>query len=244
MSEVINYIRLMNWFWEVVPYLPGYKSEYGSVFLAVVDSCNRNGWRETAVEFDRLINKVRCSKRMYYEALRWLTGQDLITYKPGRNEYAPASFNLSEWLKAEVQKCTATVTSPAPQSENSGAFLHLNNTATDTSTAPINNKLINNKPKNKNTSVNKDKIAFRENVYLQQSEYDKLEKEFGKDFADRCLDKLSNYKLSHGKSYKSDYGAIHNWVIDEVEKKQSRSSGSHLNGLTVAPTPTAKPTLR
>ncbi|MVM29299.1 hypothetical protein GO755_04585 [Spirosoma sp. HMF4905] len=110
----INYYRLLEWFWEEVPYRPGYKSEYGSTFLAIIDSINRNAqrelWRETAIDFDRLINKIRCSKRMYYEALKWLRQEDLLLYIPGRNEHAMARFHVGALIPLEVQKRTSSDT--------------------------------------------------------------------------------------------------------------------------------------
>jgi hypothetical protein len=67
------------------------------------------------------------------------------------------------------------------------------------------------------------KIKFRDNVKLLQSELDTLVEKHGADFTDRCLDKLSHYKLSNGKTYRSDYGAINQWVIDAVNDKPGRS---------------------
>ena len=125
MNGSVNYLSLLRHFWDEVPFLPGYKSEYGIVFLSIVDSINRNGWRETAIEYDRLINKIKCNKRTYYAALKWLSGDSqLLTYTPGRNDYALARFGLGKTVievqkctaepQVEVQKCTSTVTSTAP----------------------------------------------------------------------------------------------------------------------------------
>ena len=35
-----------------------------------------------------------------------------------------------------------------------------------------------------------------------------------------CVNKLSDYKLAKGATYKSDYGAINSWVIKEWDKQQ------------------------
>ena len=40
------------------------------------------------------------------------------------------------------------------------------------------------------------------------------------------VNKLSNYKLSSGKKYKSDYGAINSWVVKEWLKESKKSSGT------------------
>lgn len=116
----VNYYRLLEWFWEEVPYMPGYKSHYGCMFLAIVDCINRNSqkekWRETAVDFVQLINKISCSKPMYYQALDWLKSQQLITYTPGRNAHSMARFHIGILPIVEVNKRTTTNTSePKPE---------------------------------------------------------------------------------------------------------------------------------
>ncbi len=37
-------------------------------------------------------------------------------------------------------------------------------------------------------------------------------------------DKLSAYKLSKGKQYKSDYGAILTWVVGSLKEEQNKKS--------------------
>lgn len=113
----VNYYRLLEWFWNEVPFMTGYKSHYGCAFLAIVDSINRNSqkemWRETAIDFVQLINKVSCSKPMYYEALRWLKDHHLINYTKGLNANAAARFHLGAFTIAEVNKLTSANTSTA-----------------------------------------------------------------------------------------------------------------------------------
>lgn len=49
-------------------------------------------------------------------------------------------------------------------------------------------------------------------------EYQKLTQQHTKDFVDKCIEILNNYKLSSGKQYKSDYHTILNWVVERVSK--------------------------
>lgn len=79
-----------------------------------------------------------------------------------------------------------------------------------------------------------EKVNYRENVRLKLKEHEALVEKYGLPFVDRCLDKLSNYKLSHGKEYKSDYGAINSWVVGEIEKASLRSASS-ANGHPITP---------
>lgn len=66
-----------------------------------------------------------------------------------------------------------------------------------------------------------EKIAYAENVRMQQTEYDTLVDRYGTAFTQKLIETLDNYKGSSGKSYKSDYRAILNWVVERCEQKYS-----------------------
>lgn len=93
-----------------------------------------------------------------------------------------------------------------------------------------NQQLTNNQPAtNQQLTTNKNirikelkkedsKIAFSEFVRLTQTEYDDFQTKYGKQAIDWMIEKLSAYKESTGKKYKSDAGAIRSWVIDKWVK--------------------------
>ena len=57
----------------------------------------------------------------------------------------------------------------------------------------------------------------------------KLRAKLGSDF-DRAVVILSNYKAANGKTYKSDYAAILNWVIGRItEEKAKRTQSSGMS---------------
>jgi DNA-directed RNA polymerase subunit M/transcription elongation factor TFIIS len=60
------------------------------------------------------------------------------------------------------------------------------------------------------------KQSYAESVTLKPSEHEKLVAQYGEVNTRRAISKLSAYKLEKGKHYKSDYGAILNWVMREV----------------------------
>lgn len=70
--------------------------------------------------------------------------------------------------------------------------------------------------KEKEINKEKEKHPYRENVLLTSDEYQKLIDQYGQSHVEKMLDKLSGYKLSKGKTYKSDYGAILQWVVEAV----------------------------
>jgi phage replication O-like protein O len=71
-----------------------------------------------------------------------------------------------------------------------------------------------------------EKIEVCPEVRLTEKEVESLKKEFGNSGALEMLKILSNYKLSSGKTYKSDYHAVIGWVKDRyLEKKTPTSKG-------------------
>lgn len=75
----------------------------------------------------------------------------------------------------------------------------------------------------------KQKEAFGEfrNVFLTDLEYGKLmERLDNSERVKNCIEILSAYKESKGKTYKSDYAAMGTWVIGELEKREN-GNGTH-----------------
>lgn len=67
------------------------------------------------------------------------------------------------------------------------------------------------------------KVKFADFVSMTNAEYEKLSAELGESGAKECVDILNNYKGSKGKTYKSDYLAIHSWVIDKYKEKKAKA---------------------
>lgn len=65
------------------------------------------------------------------------------------------------------------------------------------------------------------KVQYAQFVFLEKDEYEKLEKEYGEGGALKLVELLDNYKGQSGKTYKSDYRAILNWVIDKYTKEMN-----------------------
>lgn len=81
----------------------------------------------------------------------------------------------------------------------------------------------------KNSDKDAEKKKYADSVKLTEKEYDTLAAERGKDFADKCIETLNNYKLASGKKYKSDYYAIRSWVIDAVIRQTSYNAPKNNN---------------
>lgn len=75
-------------------------------------------------------------------------------------------------------------------------------------------------PKPKTTKPTKRRYAPE--VLLTEAEYSKLVQAYGQDGADWMIKKLDDYKAACGRTYKSDYRAILNWVVKEYQKQTNQ----------------------
>jgi len=91
------------------------------------------------------------------------------------------------------------------------------------------------KPTNKETATTTDtttakekeeKITFADCVHLTQTQHQTLLQTHGEAKTNALIQTLNNYKASHGKTYKSDYHAIQNWVIKKHEEQTSTAATS------------------
>jgi hypothetical protein len=72
--------------------------------------------------------------------------------------------------------------------------------------------------KTKKNEIKKDnKIQYADFVSMTLEEYEKLISEHGEANVKEMIKVLDNYKGASGKTYKSDYRAILNWVIERVK---------------------------
>lgn len=79
--------------------------------------------------------------------------------------------------------------------------------ATDTSEKP------------KKTAKPKPEKKYADYVSMTEEEYRKLVDGYGEAAAKRMIEVLSNYKGANGKTYKSDYLATLNWVVNRVKEE-------------------------
>ena len=115
-NQAPNYIIIMNWIWETIPFIDGYKASYMTLFLGIVDSINRNRWAQTSIPYELLINKCGLSKQVYLDARQWLINHDLLEIELGRNGYQMAKFSLG--LAVQKQTATSTATGTADTTPN------------------------------------------------------------------------------------------------------------------------------
>lgn len=90
-----------------------------------------------------------------------------------------------------------------------------------TETPPVEVKA---KQKPKKEAV-KHRYGMAKTVLLSDEEYKKLSERVGEEHVPELIDILDGYKEAHGATYKSDYRAILNWVIDKYNEIQAKKYG-------------------
>lgn len=69
------------------------------------------------------------------------------------------------------------------------------------------------------------KVKYAEFVFMTEDEYQRLVDKYGEEKTKLFIQKLDNAKGAKGYKYKSDYRAILNWVVDEVNGELQRKGG-------------------
>ncbi len=72
----------------------------------------------------------------------------------------------------------------------------------------------------KESKVKESKVTYAEFVHMTKSQHEKLIQKFGERAAATMIEILDNYKGSKGKTYKDDYRAILNWVIERYQEER------------------------
>lgn len=143
-----NYLKIVNHFWEVAPYQEGYRSQHPALFFAILNQVNKNNWRKTKIDLGLMLCLSGLSKPTYQDARKWLVKNGWVNVVEGRNAYQSAEFSLGVEVRIEdivednifTPTHTSTLSSTPP--------------STHTSTLPIYNKPVNNKPKTYKQEVN------------------------------------------------------------------------------------------
>ena len=80
------------------------------------------------------------------------------------------------------------------------------------------------KGKVKEKKEKESKTAYADYVKLTPEEHQKLIDQFGQAATNRMIEILDNYKGANGKTYKSDYRAILNWVADRYQEETAKTA--------------------
>ena len=95
----------------------------------------------------------------------------------------------------------------------------------DINEVDINNNNINNKKNNKeehtHEEITESKKQFAEKVFMTQTEYDDLLKQYGTKLTKQLIEQLNLYKQAKGEKYDNDYAAILRWVTNRIREMET-----------------------
>jgi hypothetical protein len=161
----------MNSFWEDAPYKEGYKSSYGILYFSILDFVNKNNWRTTEVDYDRMINKTQIKKAYFLSGRIWLQDHGYISFCNGLVKSLKSSYSIpttedSSYVKKG--KGTNLGTNLGTNSgTNSGTDLGTN-LGTHLRSKPLNNKTF--KPLNTETTSDSEFLKNEKKVFFENGE--------------------------------------------------------------------------
>lgn len=88
------------------------------------------------------------------------------------------------------------------------------------------------KEKPKQGKPKEKKIKYADFVSMREKDHQALIDRFGDKATGRMIEILSNYKGSKGKTYKDDYRAILNWVVERYKDEQLKEVNRNNHGKT------------
>jgi hypothetical protein len=218
----MNYIQLINNFWDEVPHTQGYKSQYGILYFAIVNCVNRNSWRPTRIDYDRLMNSAGISKPLFLEGRKWLSESKLIKFQEGKNAYTMAVYEVNILTATSTATSTATDTATIPSTlPNSKHINYINNKQVNEGDAPT--------PKPKQNTLPQPAQGDIVDYMIEYSTINK--KPFTKSFLETESAKMFNYYESNGwivgkSPMKNWKAAARNWLINSQNSNKFAATSS------------------
>jgi hypothetical protein len=183
--------------------------EYKLLWLYMLDTCNHAGIWEV-----NLRKAAFCTGCQYDEA----EALEVIGKKVrqvGEDKWWIVNFIRHQY------KCDISELNPNNLAHK-GVIAILKQHGIEAPTKPLQSPIGGAKDKDKDKEKDKENL-YGENVILTPEEFVNLcERLKSESRARKAIEILDNYKGSSGKKYKSDYRAILNWVIPELEKRESQ----------------------
>jgi len=186
---------------------------HAAIFFFAIEHCNRLGWKEKFGFPSKMVMDAIGIKN-YSTYIRYF--RDLVDWgffeliQESKNQYSSNIIRLKSALPKNSKALDkAIVKHLAKHTEKQDDY--------NKTIEPLNQEPKNIKGQTAPVSA-KDKIKYAEAVSMTPADYEKLIKAHGPELTRRCIEKLNAYKISKGKRYKSDYGAIISWVLDDQKK--------------------------
>ncbi len=208
------------------------KPIHSALYFFAIEHCNRLGWKEKfglPTEMTKDAIGVKCWKA-YIKAFNDLSDFGFfIIIERSKNQYSSNIIALSYNTKAHDKAHDKALDKALDKAIAKHTTKHTQSTR---QSKPSINKQLTNKPFNSKQATPSIKKEVFDNVFLEQKEIDSLIVKYGETDTQKMFEKLSNYKTQEGKQYKSDYGAINNWVVKWLAKEKQTAQTPNLTPKT------------
>jgi hypothetical protein len=151
--------------------------------------------------------------------------KNFMKHQPLKNP-TPPKLPLPPWIQCEQNKYKSgkvyaryqiiEENLPGASQETTGSLPEDSQEAPERLPVGSKQKQKGNRKEKKGKDNKPSKKQFLDCVYLTEKEYDTLVERYGKHDTQLIIEKLNDYKMAHGATYKSDYHAMQSWVIEEV----------------------------
>ena len=149
---------------------------------------------------------------------KWLhslaaTAEMIVLYTHNNKPYLQfANWEEHQQIRAKKSKF------PAPNDEGSVLIAFDINCNQPTANVPV--FVFDNDIRIRNRNTSNGKHTYADNVKMTEAEHTKLVEQYGEEATTKMVEILDNYKGASGKTYKSDYKAILNWVVKRYEEER------------------------
>ncbi|MDO6389039.1 hypothetical protein Q4E40_02785 [Pontibacter sp. BT731] len=97
----MNYIKLINSFWELARDRTDFTAHVQSLYFALLYYANKSGWKTFGTYREDLLDRSKLSKKSYYTAREILKEAGLVTYKEGANGISKCLYTMIEASQKE-----------------------------------------------------------------------------------------------------------------------------------------------
>lgn len=202
MSERIELVDLREKYFKVSNRIFDYKLDaYEISIYSLLCRYADNSTTESFPSISTISDTINISKPKVISTIKSLVNKEIIYKKLGDRIHSNKYYLMS--LTTKNEEVVKEINHPSKP--------HLPQVVNEVNTKKTHVKILNEKTKYT--------YGEEKNVLLTANESNKLIAKHGDRVTAEAIAKLSAYKLSIGKKYKSDYGAINTWVIDAVKKK-------------------------
>lgn len=217
-NDINGYDLSRNWFNWCFENPDLIRPNHTALYFFCIEHCNRLGWKDKFGLPTTMAKEAIGigSYNTYINTLSDLVNWGFIKWiEKSKNQYSSNIIAISKNVKA-----TTKALDKAFIKHDTKQPIKLSESVVQSDIQSISSidKPLTNKP------ITKNKEQVRPLVLLNNSEIEGLKKDFSDLDLNWMLDKLNDYKLSSGKKYSSDYGAICSWVKQSLKEEKEKSS--------------------